>query len=197
MRIDGERVRELVEGIVTSRGLDLEDVVVTTSGGQDEIVLIVDRDGGTDLDLLGDLTREINEVLDAHPDVSEDAYGLEITSPGIGRPLTLPRHWRRAQGRKVRIDLTPDAERKPTDDGPITGRIGAITDDAVEIVSNNKGRIGMRSVPFATVAAAAVEVDFSRPSVAELQRCGLDEDEIARRRDSGPTELERMTPTSE
>ncbi|MGW0035862.1 ribosome maturation factor RimP [Gordonia sp. NPDC003376] len=196
MRIDGDRVRDLVEGIVTSCGLDLEDVVVTTSGGQDEIVLVVDRDGGTDLDLLGDLTREINDVLDAHPDVSEDAYTLEITSPGIGRPLTLPRHWRRAQGRKVRIDLTGidltgDADRKVTDDKRITGRIGTITDDAVEIVSNNKGRIGMRTVPFDTIAAAVVEVDFSRPSVADLQRCGLDEDEIARRRDPGPTELDR------
>ncbi|MGC5245525.1 ribosome maturation factor RimP [Gordonia sp. DT219] len=186
MAIDQTKVRELVERFVRDRGLDLEDVIISTSSGPDksgadEIQLIVDRDGGTDLDLLGALTRDVSDELDAHDEYSDAPYTLEVTSPGIGRPLTLPRHWRRSRGRRVHVrrDSGPD----------LTGRIGALTDAAVEIVVNNRGRITTETIPFDTVERAVVEVDFSRPSAAELQRCGLDDEEIAQRRDPGPTEL--------
>ncbi|QTI66848.1 ribosome maturation factor RimP [Gordonia sp. L191] len=181
MTIDRMRVRELVGEFVTDRGLDLEDVIVSTSAGTDEIRVIVDSDAGTDLDLLGELTRDISDTLDAHDDLSDDPYTLEVTSPGVGRPLTLPRHWRRARGRKVAI--------RDVDGASITGRIGALDDEAVEIVVNHRGRIAVESVRFDAVDRAVVEVDFSRPSVAELTRCGLDDEEIARRREPGTAEL--------
>lgn len=181
MAIDQTKVRELVEGFVVDRGLDLEEVIFGSSDQIAEIRVIVDRDGGTDLDLLGELTRDVSDALDAEDGISDDPYTLEITSPGVGRPLTLPRHWRRARGRKVAI-TRPDT---PT----LTGRIGEIDDDSVRIVVNHRGRIAVETVAFDTIDRAVVEVDFSRPSVTELQRCGLDDEEIARRRDSGPTEV--------
>ncbi|MBE7163462.1 MAG: ribosome maturation factor RimP [Williamsia herbipolensis] len=181
MTIDRTRVRELVGEFVTDRGLDLEDVIVSTSAGTDEIRVIVDSDAGTDLDLLGELTRDISDALDTHDDLSDAPYTLEVTSPGVGRPLTLPRHWRRARGRKVAI--------RGVDGASIVGRIGAVDGETVEIVVNHRGRIAVESVRLDAVDRAVVEVDFSRPSVAELTRCGLDDAEIARRRDPGTAEL--------
>ncbi|MFT4128157.1 MAG: ribosome maturation factor RimP [Gordonia sp. (in: high G+C Gram-positive bacteria)] len=186
MTIATDRIRDLVEPIVAGHGLDLEDVVVTSTAGRRDVVLTVDRDAGLTLDLLGELTREISGELDEHPDLGDEAYTLEITSPGVGRPLTLPRHWRRARGRKVRIDATAEGGLRR-----LTGRVGQLSDDAgrVEIVVNTKGRIGVESLDLAQITRAAVDVDFSRPSVAELSRCGLAADEIARRRDTGTTDL--------
>ncbi|MEP9413611.1 ribosome maturation factor RimP [Gordonia sp. VNQ95] len=181
MAIEKQRVHDLVEHLVVEGGFDLEDVIISSAAGADEVRLVVDRDGGADLDVLGALTRDINEVLDAGPDISDTPYTLEVTSPGIGRPLTLPRHWRRAQGRKVRATLH--------DGRKVEGRIGASTDDEVTVVTNTRGRIGAEAIPLTAIERAVVEVDFSRPSVAELQRCGLDDTEIARRREPGPTEL--------
>ncbi|AFA73086.1 ribosome maturation factor RimP [Gordonia polyisoprenivorans VH2] len=181
MTIDRTRVRELVGEFVTDRGLDLEDVIVSTSAGTDEIRVIVDSDAGTDLDLLGELTRDISDALDTHDDLSDAPYTLEVTSPGVDRPLTLPRHWRRARGRKVAI--------RGVDGASIAGRIGALDDETVAIVVNHRGRIAVESVRLDAVDRAVVEVDFSRPSVAELTRCGLDDAEIARRRDPGTAEL--------
>ncbi len=181
MTIDRTRVRELVGEFVTDRGLDLEDVILSTSAGTDEIQVIVDSDAGTDLDLLGELTRDISDALDTHDDLSDAPYTLEVTSPGVDRPLTLPRHWRRARGRKVAI--------RGVDGASIAGRIGALDDETVAIVVNHRGRIAVESVRLDAVDRAVVEVDFSRPSVAELTRCGLDDAEIARRRDPGTAEL--------
>ncbi|MGV9673267.1 ribosome maturation factor RimP [Gordonia sp. NPDC003504] len=181
MAIEKQRVHDLVEHLVVENGFDLEDVIISSAAGTDEVRLVVDRDGGADLDVLGALTRDINEVLDAGPNISDTPYTLEVTSPGIGRPLTLARHWRRAQGRKVGITLH--------DGRKVEGRIGASTDDEVTVVTNTRGRIGAEAIPLTAIERAVVEVDFSRPSVAELQRCGLDDTEIARRREPGPTEL--------
>ncbi|RPA56351.1 ribosome maturation factor RimP [Gordonia oryzae] len=181
MTIDRTRVRQLVGEFVTDRGLDLEDVIISTSADTDEIRVIVDSDAGTDLDLLGELSRDISDALDTHDDLSDAPYTLEVTSPGVDRPLTLPRHWRRARGRKVTI--------RGVDGALIAGRIGALGDETVAIVVNHRGRIAVESVRLDAVERAVVEVDFSRPSVAELTRCGLDDAEIARRRDPGTAEL--------
>lgn len=190
MTIEESVVRDLVEHLIADRGFDLEDVILSSSpsagssdagSGTDEVRLVVDRDGGADLDALGDLTRAINETLDAAPDLSADTYTVEVTSPGIGRPLTLPRHWRRATGRKVRLTLL--------DGGHRDGRIGRVGADDVEIVTNTRGRIGVASVRYDAVDTAVTDVDFTKPSVAELRLCGLDDDEITRRRESGSTQV--------
>lgn len=179
MPISPPQVSELVEKLVEDQGFDLEDVTVTRRDGTDELTIVVDRDGGSDLDVLADLSNRISAVLDAVPDLSDDPYVLEVTSRGVDRPLTHPQHWRRNVGRRVEVRLT-DAE-----DGSrrtVTGRIGRLTEADVEIVANHKGRIAVEAVALADVVKAVVQVDFSQPSVRELELCGLDPDEIARRR---------------
>lgn len=113
-------------------------------------------------------------MLDAVPALADAAYTLEVTSPGIDRPLTAPRHWRRALGRRVRI------ERDGSD--AVVGRVGQVSGDDVAIVVNHKGRLAVETVGFDSVTRAVVQVEFSRPSVAELEMCGLGPDEIAARR---------------
>lgn len=179
MPITAEQVSDLVESVVTGRGFDLEDVIVDSPSTRPEITIVVDRDGGGDLDVLADLSREISAVLDDTPTTADEEYTLEVTSPGIDRPLTAPRHWRRARGRKVAATVsTPDGG-SPRQ---VTGRIGAVDDGHVRIVANDKGRLRTQDLDLGTILDAVVQVDFSRPGTAELELCGLDPDEIARRR---------------
>ncbi|MFW0784726.1 ribosome maturation factor RimP [Gordonia sp. CPCC 206044] len=178
MSISAEQITDLVEPIVGARGFDLEDVAVATAAGRTDVTVVVDRDGGSDLDVLADLSREISERLDDEPDLADAAYVLEVTSPGVDRPLTLPRHWRRAVGRKVAAEVA-DAN---GDTRRIVGRVGPIDDDRVRLVLNERGRIRTEEIALDAITTAVVQVDFSRPSTAELELCGLSEDEISRRR---------------
>ncbi len=94
-----------MEPTVAAAGYDLEDVTVTTAGRRRVVRLVVDRDGGVDLDAVAEVSREVSAALDAGDALGEVPYTLEVTSPGVDRPLTLPRHWRRATGRLVRVTL--------------------------------------------------------------------------------------------
>lgn len=182
--ISAEQVNELVEPVVTARGFDLEDVVVRSAAGRDEVRIVVDRDGGSGLDVLADLSNAVSDVLDAAPGTADQAYDLEVTSPGIDRPLTAPRHWRRALGRKVAVEVRPAAAEPAasgTKNEKITGRVGPVDDGRVRVVSNDRGRIRSRDIALDDVVKAVVQVDFGTPSTAELEACGLDPDAIRAR----------------
>ncbi|AFR48711.1 ribosome maturation factor RimP [Gordonia sp. KTR9] len=182
MPISPTHVSELVQKLVAERGFDLEDVTVRTRDGQEELSIVVDRDGGGDLDVLAGLSAEISDLLDATPAFADLAYVLEVTSRGVESPLTLPRHWRRNTGRRVVIEIDGDPSSEAR---TVTGRIGRLRDDpapAVEVVVNHKGRIAVESVDLESVTKAVVQVDFSQPSVRELELCGLEPDEIELRR---------------
>ncbi|AZG44088.1 ribosome maturation factor RimP [Gordonia insulae] len=177
MSITAEQVSRLVEPVIAGRGFDLEDVLVTAAGERADVTIVVDRDGGGDLDVLADLSREISDVLDGAPPTADAAYTLEVTSPGVDRPLTLERHWRRALGRKATVELRSDDDSSRR----VTGRVGPVADGHVRLAVNEKGRLRTEDVDLAAVVSAVVQVDFSRPSSAELEMCGLDADEIRRR----------------
>lgn len=163
--LSAEQVRELADSTIAAAGMDLEDCTATpAAGGGTAFTMIVDADGGVDLDALADVTRELVAALDA--EYSAAVYTLEITTPGIGRPLTEPRHWRRARGRKVAIELAGDSPRR------VSGRVGRLTESGVEIVRNDRGRLSVDEIRFDAIARAVVEVDFSTPGAAELEMCG-------------------------
>ncbi len=166
--ITPKRIAELVEPTLTSAGYDVEEVkcAPATDGGT-AVTVIVDRDGGATLDALSTLTRTTIDVLD--PVLGETAYTLEITTPGITRPLTTPTHWRRAQGRKVTVKYSDDAGAKKN----VSGRIGVSDDSGVTIVENRKGRFATTRVDFNSVTKAVVGVDFSAPNATELEMCGV------------------------
>jgi ribosome maturation factor RimP len=149
-----DQTRDRVAGALTAAlaavGLDVEAVELTPAGKRRLLRVAVDKDGGVTLDDIADATKEVSRVLD-HTDVmGEQAYTLEVTSPGTDRPLTLPRHWRRNRGRLVTV---------ATSDGrSFTGRItGSDEDHAVVDVDGSP-----REVAYADVAKAKVQIEFNR-----------------------------------
>src|ERR1700759_4372206 len=99
------RVRGVVEPVIIAAGYDLEDLGLSRAGRRHVLRVLVDRDGGINLDDVAVVSREISSALDAAEETGGDLiageYQLEVGSPGVDRPLTLPRHWRRNIGRLV------------------------------------------------------------------------------------------------
>ncbi len=173
---DTEAITVLISPLIHSQGFDLEDVVVHRSGDRSVVRIIIDRDSGAELDVLADLSRAISAVVDDAPApiLGALAYTLEVTSPGVDRPLTAPRHWRRARGRKVIAEITTaDAQGIER----VAGRVGRLAGDetTVDLVVTGAGRSDARTVHLADVVSAVVQVDFGGPSADERELCGLDE----------------------
>jgi ribosome maturation factor RimP len=158
-----DRVIELVSELVQSKGYDVEDVVVTNAGKHSAVRIMVDSDAGIELDAAAEISRLVSELFDSLEEIGEAPYTLEVTSPGIDRPLTAERHWRRARGRKARIDLAGET---------VVGRIGALGEESVAVVMNGRGGLTVREIPLADVQKAVVQVEFSKPSEAELELAG-------------------------
>ena len=93
---------ELIDPLA-ALGLDVEAVEITPAGKRRVLRVAVDKDGGVTLDDVADATREVSRVLDDSDVMGEQPYTLEVTSRGVDRPLTLPRHWRRNVGRLVKV----------------------------------------------------------------------------------------------
>jgi ribosome maturation factor RimP len=146
-------LRPLLEPVVTASGCDLEDLVVSLAGKRRRVELVIDRDGGVNLDLIAEVSRAASQALDAG-DVGDAPYILEVTSPGIDRPLTQPRHWRRNVGRLVDVELA--------DGATITGRIRSVEEGADGSVTvEDDGE--QRDISFAQIARGRVQVEFKRP----------------------------------
>ena len=138
------RVRAAIEPALAVAGFDVEDVAVRAAGKRQLVQIVVDRDGGLTLDDVADASRVVSTALDeADPFTGE--YVLEVTSPGVDRPLTHPRHWRRNVGRLVEV--------KKTDGTTLTGRV---TD-----ADDNGATVGDARIEYAHVSKARVEVEFS------------------------------------
>jgi ribosome maturation factor RimP len=102
---DPERLTRLLEPVVHALDMDLEGIRVTSAGRRRILRVIVDADGGVSLDDIAVASRELSLKLDNATDMGEQPYTLEVSSPGVDRPLTQPRHWRRAIGRLVAAPL--------------------------------------------------------------------------------------------
>ncbi len=145
-----QRIAELVEPIVRAHDADLEFVSVRQAGRRSVVVVAVDTDGGVSLDTIADYSRDISEALDASEVMGESSYTLEVTSPGVHRPLTLPRHWRRAATRLVKVTMR--------DGQTFEGRVVDSDETAVRIdVAGSP-----RTVAFDAVAKAVVQVEFPK-----------------------------------
>ena len=100
---DRDSLMRLLDPVVTTQGLDLEDVVVTPAGRRRLLRVVVDRDGGLSLDAVAAVSTAVSAALDDSDAMGGAPYVLEVTSPGIDRPLTEPRHWRRNRTRLVTV----------------------------------------------------------------------------------------------
>lgn len=145
-----ERIAELLEPVLAEAGLDLEGVELTPAGKRRVLRVVVDSDNGVDLDTVGEVSQAVNDSLDASDVMGELPYVLEVTSPGVDRPLTLPRHWRRSQGRLVKVALV--------EGGDVTGRVTESDDQGVTL--DVKGR--PRTLAYDSIVKARVQVEFRR-----------------------------------
>src|SRR4051812_23450851 len=96
-------LRTLLDPVVAAHGVDLETVTVSRAGSRSVVRVVIDRDGGLDLDAVAEVSQSVNAALDADEDVIRGAFVLEVSTPGVDRPLTEARHWRRASGRLVKV----------------------------------------------------------------------------------------------
>lgn len=174
-----DKVVELLDGPVRRAGYDLEDVEVAQAGKKSIVRVIVDSDEGLALDAIVTLTRLVSEHLDGEKSFGEAPYTLEVTSPGVSRPLTEPRHWRRARGRKVEALIAEpgaEAETVTARIGRLHGVAGAPGDTpAVDLVlAGRSAKVGpeVRTVALTAIGKAVVQVEFGKVDPRELELAG-------------------------
>jgi ribosome maturation factor RimP len=158
-------VIELLDGEFARAGYEIEDVVIDTATRPPRITVVADSDEGLDLDSIAALSRSASELLDRVDSAPTDGtpYVLEVTSPGVDRPLTTERHYRRARGRKVELTLS--------DGSQLTGRLGEFRDGSVRLVvrEGSLANFSVRELPVDGIAKAVVQVEFSPPNQRELE----------------------------
>lgn len=159
-----KQVIELLDGEFARAGYEIEDVVIDTGTRPPRITVVADADDGLDLDSIAALSRSASELLDTVDSPNSGSpYVLEVTSPGVDRPLTTEKHYRRARGRKVEVTLS--------DGSQLTGRLGETSDGIVALVvrEGGRGNYSVREMPLDGIAKAVVQVEFSPPNQRELE----------------------------
>lgn len=154
-----DRVRAVVEPAVAGAGLVLEAVTTTPAGKRRVVRVVVDLPdhavGSLDLDQVAAVSRAVAAALDADDAVLGGApYVLEVTTPGVDRPLTERRHWSRARTRLVAV---------PVSGATVTGRVVAVDDDGVVLDVDGQER----RVVWADLGTGHVQVEFSRKAAED------------------------------
>lgn len=159
-------LRAELTGPLASLGVDVESVDVQKAGRRHVVRVVVDRDGGVDLDLIADVSRRASELLDsaALADALPGPFVLEVTSPGVDRPLTESRHWRRAMRRLVDVTLTDGTQ--------IVGRVVDVPSDDEVVLSTTHGDT---TVQRGAIDRAVVQVEFNRAEAADDGLAGDDD----------------------
>lgn len=153
--VSRDLLEPIVAAVVQQERLDLEDLKLAQAGRRRLVKVIVDADDGVDLDRCAEVSRLISQRLDESDVMGAAAYTLEVSSPGVSRPLTLPRHWRRATGRLVRAALA--------DGGEVTGRVTAAGEAASTLDVDGTAR----ELAYADVLKARVQVEFTRSASSD------------------------------
>jgi ribosome maturation factor RimP len=152
---DPRRLTSLLEPVVHAMNMDLEGIRVSRAGRRRVLRVVVDADGGVSLDDIALASRELSSRLDGAGEMGDDPYTLEVSSPGVDRPLTLPRHWRRNVGRLV---VTSPANGDDGDnDERIEGRITGATESGVMLERDGV----TRDYRYADLGPGRIQVEFS------------------------------------
>jgi ribosome maturation factor RimP len=154
MPVSIDQTRDRLAGVLTDPlsavGLDVEAIDLTPAGRRRLLRVAVDKDGGVTLDDIADATKQVSRLLDASDVMGEQSYTLEVTSPGIDRPLTLPRHWRRNQGRLVKVSCR--------DGRTVTGRITRAGEESAVLDVDGSAA----EIDYDQVSKAKVQIEFNR-----------------------------------
>jgi ribosome maturation factor RimP len=161
--VDNTRLAGLIQPVVAAAGMDLESVRMTVAGRRRLLRVVVDSDRGVSLDDAALISHELSAALDATNVLGDVPYTLEVSSPGVDRPLTEPRHWRRAEGRLVKV--------KAGAQGTVQGRVLAADGDGVTLDVNGAGR----RFAYGDLGTGAVQVEFGRLPDAELEELSGDD----------------------
>ncbi|MET9848144.1 ribosome maturation factor RimP [Streptomyces ossamyceticus] len=158
-----ERLRELLEPLVRSQGLDLEEIAVDAVGRKRVLRVTVDSDEGADLDTVADVSRALSAKLDETDAMGQAEYTLEVGTPGAERALTEHRHYRRAVDRLVKFQLR--------EGGELIARILTVDDDGLDLeVPGVKGRKATtRRLAFDEIDKARVQVEFNRKDKKDMK----------------------------
>ena len=149
-----DQISELVTPAVSDLGFYLEDVHVATPGSHRIVTCIVDGDASLNLDQVTSVSRLISELLDEAAFMGETPFTLEVTSPGVDRPLTQPRHFAKNVDRLLKIIKLDGSE--------VTGRILSNTDKDVTLTVTVKKEIREEVITLADIKRAVVEIEFNR-----------------------------------
>jgi ribosome maturation factor RimP len=150
-------VTALLGPVTAGAGLVLEGVTITPAGRRRVVRVVVDlpddETGSVDLDQVAEVSRAVSDALDSSDVLGGRAYVLEVSSPGVDRPLTARRHWSRARGRLVRTTA---------DGAELAGRVRAVDDDGVVLDTDD----GERTLAWAALGRGSVQVEFRRDTPA-------------------------------
>lgn len=149
-----DQISQLVTPAVESQGLFLEDVHIVSPGKHRIVTCIVDGPTSLNLDQVTAVSRAISELLDEAAFMGETPFTLEVTSPGVDRPLTVPRHFLKNQGRLLKV--------VKIDGQVVTGRIVESNETTVTLSFTEKKEEKQVEVAFADIKRATVEIEFNR-----------------------------------
>jgi ribosome maturation factor RimP len=141
-----EQVAAVITPAIEALGFYVEDISITSAGRRSMLTVIVDGDTHLSLDQVTVATKAISEIVENLPTLGNNPFTLEVTSPGLDRPLTKPRHWRKNKDRLIKIVLNDGKE--------ITGRIKDSTEADVIVDEQN--------IKFADIKRATLEIEFKQ-----------------------------------
>jgi len=148
-----DSIADAIRPAVEIAGFFLEDVFTSNPGNHRIVTCLIDGLLPLSLDEVTVVSREISAILDESPLLTE-AFTLEVTSPGIERPLTLPRHWTKNLTRIIKATLNDETE--------VSGRLTEFDEVRAILIENIKGRMKTHEVAFADIKRAHVEIEFNR-----------------------------------
>jgi ribosome maturation factor RimP len=149
-----DQISELVTPALSQAGYFLEDINIVTPGQHRIVTVIVDGESALNLDQVTVASKLVSELLDEATFMGETPFTLEVTSPGIDRPLTLPRHFAKNVTRLLKV--------VKTDGEVVTGRITSNTETEVSLTVAEKKTTKDVLVALADIKRATVEIEFNR-----------------------------------
>jgi len=141
-----EEISAAITPALSNLGFYLEDIVITTAGRRSMITVIVDGDTHLSLDQVTQVTKAIGEMIENIQSLGQTPFTLEVTSPGLDRPLTKPRHWRKNINRLVKVVLLDGKE--------IKGRVR----DSTQISAT----IDEQAINLSDIKRATLEIEFKQ-----------------------------------
>lgn len=148
-----QSVTDAIKPVIDAAGLFLEDVHISSPGNRRVVTVVVDGKENLNLDEVTAITKEISAVLDESDLMGTTPFTLEVSSPGVDRPLSLPRHWQKSLTRLVRSVMVNGEV--------VIGRVEVVHDESVCVIVEGKSPHKVE-LPFVEIKRAQVEIEFNR-----------------------------------